>query len=68
MYLTKSIKNKKDGKDDEKEEEEGTGRDKPPTRITLARPSVKLIWDVLRSPLTVPGTQSPAIPGGNNNI
>ena len=67
MYLTKSIKNKKDGKDEE-EEEEGTGRDKPPTRITLAGPTVKLIWDVLRRPLTVPGTQSPAIPGGNNNI
>ena len=66
MYLTKSIKNKKDGKDEE--EEEGTGRNKPPTRITLAGPSVKLIWDVLRCPLTVPGTQSRAIPGGNNNI
>ena len=62
MYLTKSIKNKKDGKDDEEEE------DKPPTRITLARPTVKLIWAMFRSPLTVPGTQSPAIPGGNNNI
>ena len=44
VYLTKSIKNKKD----EEDEEEERGRDKLPTRITLARQSVKFWCGVLK--------------------